>query len=343
MPKESRVSFVAFFVFLFLFIAQSLGHATPGRRSATSSSAATRGQNSKATQKLTRRKFMERTAAVVLTGAGLTYSRTLEASSKLKSAKQTSNLKQAGKNNNLRVVTTTPSGTELVEALKRSEQLVGVDNFSSRPKGERDVARVGDVVTPDTRVITNLKPDLVILDEEQSPTRRQLERKGIKTYSTKMTNTVDVQRALSELGTVLDAQEQAASVNRDISAALSHERESQNGQRALVIVDRGAGQGSQLRSAGPGSQLHELLTRAGFDNVLAHSNQAYPNIHLEEALKRGVDLIIDLSEGGNADAKSLNIHLGGGELRIKTLSNSLFLSPTPRVREAIAELSRLKN
>src|SRR5262245_48982268 len=67
-----------------------------------------------------------------------------------------------------RVVSLTPSATEVVAALGSTAQLVGVDEYSSFPPEVAGLPKVGSFLSPNLEIIVGLKPTVVIVDDVHS-------------------------------------------------------------------------------------------------------------------------------------------------------------------------------
>jgi len=61
-----------------------------------------------------------------------------------------------------RIVSLTPSNTEILFALGLGDKVVGVDAYSNYPEQTKDIKKVGDFNGPNIELITQLKPDLVV-------------------------------------------------------------------------------------------------------------------------------------------------------------------------------------
>src|SRR5262249_17570363 len=74
-----------------------------------------------------------------------------------------------------RVISLTPSSTEILLALGAGDLLVGADKYSVLPRGSESTPRVGDFLTPNLEAIMSLHPDLVVLDAVQNKARGALD------------------------------------------------------------------------------------------------------------------------------------------------------------------------
>jgi len=101
-------------------------------------------------------------------------------------------------------------------------------------------------------------------------------------------------------------------------------------------------------TAGAGSFVDELITRAGGVNVAGGLSQAYPIINPEMVIEWNPDVIIIcyMSQGGQG-AGALARRIGWGDIAavrqgriIRDISNDLLLRPGPRLIEGVEVLAR---
>ena len=64
-----------------------------------------------------------------------------------------------------RIVSLLPSTSETLCALNLCERLVGVDQYSDYPAQVKNVAKMGDLYTPNIEAIVAAKPDLVLVSK----------------------------------------------------------------------------------------------------------------------------------------------------------------------------------
>src|SRR5262252_7094899 len=102
-----------------------------------------------------------------------------------------------------RVVTLTPSSTEVVDALGAVDLIVGVDKYSTVPEVVAHLPKVGDFLSPSLEAILALHPDIIFLDAAQTRFATQLNKTGIKVFALSMQNLPDVRAALRTAGDAL--------------------------------------------------------------------------------------------------------------------------------------------
>jgi iron complex transport system substrate-binding protein len=253
--------------------------------------------------------------------------------------------REPGPGTQTRIVSLTPSATEVVAALGATAALVGVDEFSKYPPEVTKLPKVGSFLAPNLEVIVKLAPTLVIVDDIHGQVGGALRDHGLVTVECAMHALPDVKQALRTVGAKLGRDKQADAAIEEIERALDDEAAKRPARhpRVLVIIDRAAGGLGNLVAAGPGSWVDELLAVVGGDNVLAASGVRYPKISLEEVLQGDPEVIIDLSFDENAARKvaawkevEVPAVRNG---RVRALNDDYLKAPSPRVKQALAALA----
>jgi iron complex transport system substrate-binding protein len=250
-----------------------------------------------------------------------------------------------------RVVTTTPSATEIVASVGAASLLVGVDRFSSYPPEVKRLPVVGDFVSPSIEAILQLRPDLVVLDAVQVRTAEALREGSVRTLVLEMHTVPDVLDGLTQAGHALGAADRAATQRARLQAAIARARAHglarTHRPRVLLVVDREIGALRGLVASGPGSYLDELVTLLGGENVLAGSAVRYPKIAPETVIESAPEVILDATHTDDPDAAIRDwsalaavpavargrVHMIGAE--------GFYVSPGPRLDQALAGLEPL--
>jgi iron complex transport system substrate-binding protein len=244
-----------------------------------------------------------------------------------------------------RIVALTPSATELVHALDADALLVGVDEYSTFPPSVAGLPKVGTFLSPDFEAIVRLKPDLVITDDIHEDVAAALRDAGIETLTAPMHSLPDVRAGLQKVATRIGRPEVGKRVVEEIDAAVDEAglRKHEKAPRVLAVIDREAGGLGNLVAAGPGSWVDELLAVVGARNVLAASGVRYPKLSPEDILREAPEVIVDASyvatpERAVADWERVATIPAVANGRIHVLKEPYFLSPSPRIAQALREL-----
>ena len=183
-----------------------------------------------------------------------------------------------------RIISLTPSLTEILFALELEHRVVGVTDSCDYPKEVNQWPHVACWFDPDLQKLFSLKPDLVLgLATAHHQLKRKLETEGLRVI---LVNPVSVDEALNDMiriGKLLGAQQNTenlvanlrarlAVVDAKVSAIAMENRFTVS--RILDLED------NRFHVAGPLSFQYDIITRAGGKNVTGSISEAYPKITL---------------------------------------------------------------
>jgi iron complex transport system substrate-binding protein len=243
-----------------------------------------------------------------------------------------------------RLISLTPSATEIVAALGAADLLVGVDEYSKYPPSVDKLPKVGSFLSPNLEAIVKLAPTLVIVDDIHGSAAGALRDAGITAIECPVHALPDVERALRTIGGRIGRTAEAERAITEIDAAMQAARAHQPAKRprVLAVIDREAGGLGNLVAVGPGSWIDELLATVGAENVLSSSGVRYPKVSLEEVIRGRPDVILDLSYPARtsvAEWRAVDVPATRGG-RVVGLSEDYLVAPSPRVAAALATLAK---
>lgn len=247
-----------------------------------------------------------------------------------------------------RIVALAPSSVELLFALGLGGRVVGVGDYCTFPAGVASLPRLGGLFDPNLEGIVALSPDLVVLLPSEEKLAGQLTRLGIDTVRVGSDSLADVEAAVTTLaercGVPHAGAELLARFRRELAPVSSPRK-----LRVLLSLEREPGRTSEILSAGPGSFVDELLTRAGAVNLFADATGPFPKVGLEAVLGRDPDLILELATEEDPERDRLLIAdwqaypmlraVSGG--RVAVIAGSHTVVPGPRLIELYADIRRV--
>ena len=187
-----------------------------------------------------------------------------------------------------RLVSLLPSLTEMVCALGRCGQLVGVDRYSNFPAPVLLLPKVGGGLDPNVEAIVALKPDVVLL-ATSSPALVRLQSLGIKVIALEPKTHSDVRRVLSVLGQLLsvpDAQRVWFELDAGLSLLSASLPARTKKSRVYFEVN------SAPYAAGEASFIGETLSRLGVGNIVPAALGPFPKINPEFVVRANPDVIL---------------------------------------------------
>ena len=240
-----------------------------------------------------------------------------------------------------RVVSLAPNLTENIFAVGAGDRLVGVTTFCNYPEQAKEIAKIGDTMTPNMESIIALKPDVVFVStaSQIEAFMKTLEANGIAVYVTNPTTLDGVLDNLQKLGDILGTTEKAGQLVPDLKRRITDiwsKIESEKRVRVFVQISR-----EPLFTVGKQSFLTTILEKAGAESVTKDVESAYPKLSKETASALNPEVIIlsesdDNKEPNDAFKNSPAVKNG----RIYKVNADLLSRPGPRLVDALEQIAK---
>jgi iron complex transport system substrate-binding protein len=249
-----------------------------------------------------------------------------------------------------RLVSLAPSVTELVFALGLGERVVGVTRYCDHPPEAATRSQVGGYLDPNYEAIVALRPDLVLLIQDQADTERRLGQLGLATLRVDHHDVAGILASIERVAAACDVVERGVELSRALEARLAAVAATVPPgppPRVLVVVGRAAGGGSvtSVWAAGPGAFYEDVLRLAGAANACATGGVPYPELSREGIGSLDPEVIVDvqprLAEQGLDAAAAVADWQGLVEVRavregrVVVLGDDFMEIPGPRVVDAV--------
>src|SRR5215210_6738289 len=178
-----------------------------------------------------------------------------------------------------RIVSIAPSNTEMLFALGLEERIVGIDSYSTDPPEAAQKPQVGSYLEPDLERVVAADPDLILATEAHLGTvLPELDALGLPTVVIEPTDLDEVFSGMLLVGTIADMAPRARQVVCELQARVDAVRDAVAGApRPRVFFELSP----DLYTAGPGSYVSDLISRAGGDNVAAGAAELWPQLSAE--------------------------------------------------------------
>ncbi len=191
-----------------------------------------------------------------------------------------------------RIVSLVPSQTELLHFLGLEQEVVGITKFCVHPPTWfQQKTRVGGTKTIDIQKVVALNPDLIIGNKEEND-QAQIELLA-----------ADYPVWLSDIGTLEDALDMILRVGSMVGRAEAARQLAGDIRQAFDVLDIPPSRPQvayfiwrkPYMVAAADTFIHDMLIRAGFDNVFAHHSR-YPAVTLHELADAQPEIILLSSE-----------------------------------------------
>ena len=245
-----------------------------------------------------------------------------------------------------RIIALAPSISEIVFALGKGDELVGVSEYSSYPKEVTKITQVGGYTNPSLEKIFSLNPSLVIGQTHYNKTLQQLNKLGIKTLSLEMTTIHTIQDSIKEIAKALntDPNPLLKPINEAIKKAQGKPK---TDQRILIVYGLSLDMNRGLYIAGHNIFYEDIIHLCGAKNAYEYKRTAQPVLNYEGLIALNPDKVILLHHSatdGKVDfekAKEIwyNIPINAGKNKeIIILSKDYLSIPSQRISQSITTL-----
>ncbi len=197
-----------------------------------------------------------------------------------------------------RVVVMAPAAAEMLEALGALELVVGIGDFVQEPASIAKLPRVGAYDKPNVERVLELRADLFLSAQSQAAAAAhgRLKAFGVEVVALDTSTYEGVFASLAELGRLLDRQQRAGALERELRGQLAEIQRTASDlppRSVLFVVGR-----DPVYVAGPGSHVDEMIAMVGGTNVFHDAPSTYHRVSMEAVLERLPDVIIDTSDNG---------------------------------------------
>lgn len=251
-----------------------------------------------------------------------------------------------------RIVSLTPSITEILFAVGAGEQIVGRDSFSNYPEEAVAIQDVGGSMgTYSLEAIASLQPDLVLAGEINTPELvKSLEDLGIQVFYLKNPKNLDtLDDMLINAGTLSGHKDEALALSASLNTRIIDVRKKVEKAKTqpLVFYELDATNPAKPWTPGPGSYMDELIQQAGGKNVGSVLQSAWAEISIEELLVQDPEIIIlgDSNYGMTPDQVSSRAGWEGltavKESQLYEFNDDLVSRPGPRLVDGLEALVKI--
>lgn len=204
-----------------------------------------------------------------------------------------------------RIVSISPSVTEILHGVGAWPQVVAVSQFCNYPEDVANKPRVNGWEKTNLEQLTALKPDLVIGVKAQAPfLEEKLTQLGIRSLFVESNTLADVFKAIEAVGKASGHEQQADELLRKTRSEIETVRKAvadRQRLKVLCVVDRVPGTIRELYTATRGSYLDELITIAGGESIAPAAEHGWGKITKEAAVSLNPEVIIDMIQSSKGN------------------------------------------
>ncbi|MDR0644789.1 MAG: ABC transporter substrate-binding protein [Treponema sp.] len=239
----------------------------------------------------------------------------------------------------VRIVSLSPSVTEILFALGAGGQTVGRTEFCDYPPSAAAIPAVGGFsgATVSVERIARLKPDLVVISADMHERLVPLlDALGIPVFAVEPRNFSQVFHCIETLGRLVGREGEAFRVVRSMQTQLASVEKSQVRrvkQRVFWLLSA-----SPFLTSGKNTFVNEIIERAGGINIFADREESWPLVGVEQVLLRLPDWILSTTDVSLENSLTFNQFKN---IRKARFNPSLVYRYGPRLADAVQDVSRV--
>ncbi|WP_196793682.1 ABC transporter substrate-binding protein [Thermoanaerobacterium thermosaccharolyticum] len=198
-----------------------------------------------------------------------------------------------------RIVSLSPSTTELIYAIGAGKDVVGVTNYDNYPPEVKSVAKVGGYEGPNIEAILAQKPDIVFASNLSGKDQMEtLQKSGIPVVVLEAQNINQIYDSIKILGEIIGNVEKGNEIinkMKDKIKEINYKVKDLPKVNVFYVVDTNGNW-----TAGKGTFIDELITLAGGNNVASDAN-GWAQYSMEKLMQKNPDVIITSQHATNAN------------------------------------------
>lgn len=238
-----------------------------------------------------------------------------------------------------KIISLSPSTTEILFALGADEKIVGVDASSNYPAEANEIARVGDYNGVNAESVIALEPDVVLAsDNLQKETIEQLRAANIPVLSVEAQSLDKMEQSITLIGEVVGEQEAAQTLLKQLADKQNAVKDACDGTTVYYVMSFGE-YGNW--TSGPGSFINDMIKIVGGHPITEDTDPAYAWMEYSVEALVEADPAVILLDSYAGTLEDLQKTPGYENLTavkegcVYTIDSDIINRPGPRVMDAL--------
>jgi iron complex transport system substrate-binding protein len=218
---------------------------------------------------------------------------------------------------NERIVSLSPSITEIIYGLGAGDELVGTSSYSLYPKAAQKLPIVGGYTKPNIEKILARKPSLVVGQTFNRDTLQKLHYFHIKTLMLQLKTITDIQKSIALLGKTISKTTNANKLITNITDAIKSITKSKHPHSVLIVYGLKEDLRNGIYAAGKNIFFNDIIKLSGNTNVCENIHSEQPVLSYENIIALNPEQII-----------LLHSHASQPNINTKKVLNAWYALPT---------------
>ncbi len=248
-----------------------------------------------------------------------------------------------------RIVSLSPSITEIVYGLGSGDELVATSSYSLYPEAAKKLPIVGSYVHPNIEKVLSFSPSLVIGESFNAPVLQKLHYFHIKTLKVRLKTIDDIEKSIYKIAQTLHKTQTANKLITTIKKAIQDAPKTKKPHSVLIVYGLHEDLRSGIYVAGEDIFFNDIIKLTGNTNAYKDSAISQPVLGYENVIALNPEQIIILHSHAtepNVNVKKALAHwyalptAAAKHHKISIVDEDYLHIPSQRVALTIKRLSR---
>jgi iron complex transport system substrate-binding protein len=194
-----------------------------------------------------------------------------------------------------RIVALSPSINEIIYALSSEGKLVGNTDFCNYPEASKKKQKVGGYFSPSLEKILFLKPDIVIMQQNNIKLSKKLDKLGIKTRILSLNTLEDIKQTIKVIGQIVKKEQKAQELLNTLQKKLQNIKNIVQNKKILIAIGHNTSLEKRIFVAGQNLYFDDIINISGNTNAFKSSRKGQPVLNMENIISANADIVILLS------------------------------------------------
>ena len=194
-----------------------------------------------------------------------------------------------------RIVALSPAINEIIFTLGDGDKIVGNTDYCRYPIESNKIPKVGGYFSPFLEKIVVLKPDIVIMQENNLAIADKLQKLGIQTLVVKIDTIDSIKKTIKVMGNLLGKKEKSTLIITKIDRSLRGLKGIVKNKKILIPIGYHTDFSKEIPIAGQNLYFDDIIEASGNINALQSTQKGQPVLNLEKILKLNPDIVIILA------------------------------------------------
>jgi len=193
-----------------------------------------------------------------------------------------------------RIISLSPSITEIIFALHKGEEMVATSSYSLYPKEAQELPVIGGYENPHLEKILSYSPTLVVGQNFNQSTLERLKLFHIKTLQLNLKTLKNIQNSITKLAKELESQTDAKQLNTNITNAITNANKTHKKHSVMIVYGLREDLRNSTYIAGHNIFFEDIINACGNTNAYTANSTAQPVLSYENIIAINPQQIIIL-------------------------------------------------